>query len=546
MEIHLSASKRQQHSISARSPMKVSLREDFLLFRNATRENTKQVDDTSSSDTENEMVDPKMAVKCNICEKSYPTEKKLLKHQDKKHMIVYERPKKRVSFSDHVIVHEVKEYHKCRKCPKIFKEYKSLKAHSKLHHKKRKCYICNYCNKKFVDRVFFKVHIKLHCDVCGLLFSSKLKYLQHRHKACRIQKKHQCRICNESYFRYMDLKDHSLEHLRLCYVCDVCKEQFDTKCAIAHHLKFLHSGRRPRTLYKILNIGTERLYLCRFCDESSVDKRLIEKHTQLLPDLSNRAMTGYRDFYFCDQCMRKFSTETDMLQHKWTHFLKTSDNTQVQLQSVLVNKKPKLKTTYKVNDVIPERFNPKVVLEKLAIDPFPNYMSFNCKKFDIVTGEIKKAIVDPKSKKTIVSKHQCPICGKYYSTNYCLNRHIESQHKNSENLHCHVCEETFVWPSLLRSHKCLRLNHSEHPFQNSNPEAPFHNYSEQNAFDDFNISYDDDYLNNIDFEIPAPIVELTESENVFIPNNLIDQDGGKVCISQNGYKVVVQEVPVEF
>lgn len=138
------------------------------------------------------------------------------------------------------------------------------------------------------------------------------------------------------------------------------------------------------------------------------------------------------------------------------------------------------------------------------------------------------------------------ICGKYYSTNYCLNRHIESQHKNSENLHCHVCEETFVWPSLLRSHKCLRLNHSEHPFQNSNPEAPFHNYSEQNAFDDFNISYDDDYLNNIDFEIPAPIVELTESENVFIPNNLIDQDGGKVCISQNGYKVVVQEVPVEF
>lgn len=346
------------------------------------------------------------SIKCKICEKVYASEKKLLNHQENKHMIVYKpepKPQKRVSFSDHIIVHEVKEYHKCRKCTKIFEDYKSLKVHMKHKHKKRKCYICNYCNKNFVDRMFFKVHIKLHCDVCGLLLPNKAACLDHRRNVCRILKLHKCKTCDTSFFRFMDLKDHSYEHLNTFFICDICKDQFSTKCAVSHHISFLHSKKRPTALYAMRNLGSERLYLCNFCDESSVDRDIIEAHVQTLPDLTNRAMTGYKDFYFCDQCLKKFVTEQDMLQHKWTHFLKTSDNSQVRTKGILA--KPKMnniKTKYNIHEKIPDHFQPSIVLTRIEKD-------VNLKINGLFNGinnygEIKK------TKKTMMSKHQCQVC----------------------------------------------------------------------------------------------------------------------------------------
>lgn len=369
----------------------------------------------SSSDSEGDNSSD-MAVKCKICDKSYNSEKKLLKHQQNKH-IIYKTPNKtpkRVSFSDHVIIHEVKEYHKCRKCPKIFEDYKSLKQHMRQWHKKRKCYICNYCNKKFVDRMFFKVHIRLHCDVCGMLFSKRSKYLEHRRDTCRVYKLYKCKTCEESFFKIMDLKDHSYDHTNDCLVCDICKEKFKTKCAIAHHFSFLHSEKiRPLELYVMRKMGTERLYLCKFCDESSVERDVIEMHIGSLPDLSNKATTGYKDYYFCDQCMKQFDTETDMLQHKWTHFLKTNNNSEVKPKSILTKSKPE-KMIYNIKEEIPTFLKPYIVLEKLEELRPTQFIEFvEQKEFEIATTTVnimKKALVDPKSKKTILSKHQCEVC----------------------------------------------------------------------------------------------------------------------------------------
>lgn len=367
----------------------------------------------SSSDSEK---DPDMAtLQCKICEKRYSNEKKLLKHQENKHMIVC-KPQKRVSFSDHVIIHEVQEFHKCRKCPKIFKAYYLLKSHTKMHHKKRKCYICNYCSKKFVDRTFFKVHIKLHCDVCGLFLPNKVTFTDHRRNVCRVLKLHPCKTCEEVYFSIMDLKDHSYEHAAACYVCDICKDQCTTKCAIAHHIAFLHSNDRPTSLYEMRTLGNERLYLCNFCEESSVERDALERHVELLPDLSNKAMTGYKDYYFCDQCFKKFDTESDMLQHKWTHFLITSDNSQDREK---VEKK-QMKMTYKIDEPIPEYMKPQLVLKRIKIGGktlVPTAEYIDSRNFDVKTGTLKKPLVDPKSKKTILSQHQCQvgILLKYYS-----------------------------------------------------------------------------------------------------------------------------------
>lgn len=80
-------------------------------------------------------------------------------------------------------------------------------------------------------------------------------------------------------------------------------------------------------------------------------------------------------------------------------------------------------------------------------------------------------------------------------------------------------------------------------FGDARPEIHFDNLNEigENGFDDLNIGENDDYLNTLDFEIPAPIVELTEYENC-APETL----DRFTPLSNLGYKVVMQEVPIEF
>ncbi|XP_038221430.1 zinc finger protein 271-like isoform X1 [Zerene cesonia] len=493
--------------------------------------------------------DTKLILKCKICQKAYSSEKKLQNHQENKHLLVYKpqaKTPKRVSFSDYVIIHEVKEYHRCRKCPKIFENYTALKVHMKRKHKKRKCYICNYCSKNFVDRMFFKVHIKLHCDVCGQLLLNKQDLMEHRRNICNVVKKYTCKTCDESYFSFMNLKDHSYDHLGTFFICDICKDQFQGKCEVAHHIQFLHTTQRPQDMYEIRNLGSETLYTCRFCNTSSEERDVIENHVSTLPDLTNKVMTGYDDFYFCDQCLKKFPNETDMLKHKWSHFLNSTDNSQ---ERPMPNSK-KTKQTYNASEKIPEYMQPQLVLEKIKIggrvvsEPIKFVKVQNV---DIQNGEIKKPVIDPVSKKTIISKHQCSTCHKYFSSNYCLNRHILKVHKKFDNLQCHRCEETFVWPSLLLSHNCICNDIPEMAFDDARPETQIDNIESQDCLDDLMVS-DESYMNSLDYEMPSPICELTEYENVRIVLNYDNCVASpKLCVNPlPDYNVVMQEVPIEF
>ncbi|XP_045509014.1 zinc finger protein 26-like isoform X2 [Colias croceus] len=272
--------------------------------------------------------DAKLMLKCKICEKAYTSEKKLKNHQENKHLLVYKpraKTPKRVSFSDHVIVHEVKEYHRCRKCPKIFENYTALKVHMKRNHKKQ-----------FMQPKLVLEKIK----VGGRVVSEPLKFV------------------------------------------------------------------------KVKNV-------------------------------------------------------------------------------------------------------------------------------DIQSGEIKKPVIDPVSKKTIISKHQCATCMKYFSSNYCLNRHILKVHKKFDDLQCHRCEEIFVWPSLLLSHNCIRDNIPEMPFDDARPEIQIDNMPED-YIDDF-----DSDMNSLDYDMPAPICELTEYENVRIVLNYDDGTSStKICVNPLPDYNVLQEVPI--
>ncbi|XP_053622466.1 uncharacterized protein LOC128682029 isoform X2 [Plodia interpunctella] len=250
----------------------------------------------------------------------------------------------------------------------------------------------------------------------------------------------------------------------------------------------------------------------------------------------------------CKICEKVYSSEKKLQNHQQNkHMIVYRPEKKPQKKMREKEKaKGKIKTTYKVGEKIPEYMMPSIVLEKISIggkvlEDTIDFVDVN--NFDIHHGLIKKAIVDPKSKKTLLSKHQCPTCHKYFSSRYCMNRHIENVHhanRDYENLRCKVCEEIFVWPSLLQSHKCIRSFIPEMPFEDARSEIHFDNLHEitQNGIDDFNITDHEDYINSVDFEIPAPIVTLSECDEQYIPNDN--------PIQNLGYKVIMQEVPIEF
>ncbi|XP_013196618.2 uncharacterized protein LOC106139675 isoform X2 [Amyelois transitella] len=258
---------------------------------------------------------------------------------------------------------------------------------------------------------------------------------------------------------------------------------------------------------------------CKICEKIYSSEKKLQNHQQ------NKHMIVYRP-------KSKPQKKVSFSDHVIVHEIRAS-----------IESAPKVKTKFKVGEKIPDYMLPSVVVEKIIVggkdlEDTIDFVDVN--SFDVHNGMIKKAVVDPRSKKTIVSRHQCETCHKFYSSRYCLNRHIETQHGDYENLRCKVCEETFVWPSLLKTHKCIRSFIPEMPFEDARPEIHFDNLNEltQNSIDNFNIVDSDDYMNSVDFEIPAPIVSLNEGDEQFIPNDN--------TLQNIGYKVVMQEVPIEF
>lgn len=87
------------------------------------------------------------------------------------------------------------------------------------------------------------------------------------------------------------------------------------------------------------------------------------------------------------------------------------------------------------------------------------------------------------------------------------------------------------------------------PFEDARPEIHFDNLQEftESGFDDLIIDSNDDYINSVDFEIPAPIVELHEN---YVSDNFVsstvNNDMEDSFMAPVGYKVVMHEVPIEF
>ncbi|XP_054274295.1 PR domain zinc finger protein 5-like isoform X2 [Macrosteles quadrilineatus] len=197
----------------------------------------------------------KNMIHCNMCEKSFFTEKTLLSHKASQHG---EKTKKALScskckndfFSERTYQNHVEFAHRsglnCKYCDKSQDNIKKLILHEKKHLRQNKNIIkCNICGKVVKTKQALKTHKILHgsnnsaCEVCNKTFKSYHSLREHSAKHSGLQeKKFFCEVCGKGFYYYDSHTRHRRVHLDpLLFQCKSCKERFQSKLKLIEHMK---------------------------------------------------------------------------------------------------------------------------------------------------------------------------------------------------------------------------------------------------------------------------------------------------------------------
>ena len=151
---------------------------------------------------------------CNICQKTFNTSTKCLRHIR--------------------TVHNETRNHKCKFCEKSFKIKDHLIAHINRNHLHK----CEFCEEQFSKRIELKIHIKsVHgnpnkilnhkCQLCDTTFKSKCSLKKHVNYVHEGLKKHQCNICGQLFNEKYKIKNHiERVHEEQEYKCKDCDKVF--------------------------------------------------------------------------------------------------------------------------------------------------------------------------------------------------------------------------------------------------------------------------------------------------------------------------------
>lgn len=89
------------------------------------------------------------------------------------------------------------------------------------------------------------------CDTCGQDFSSREKYLQHRHihfpKKPSVQRTYECYLCKQAFKCKVSVHRHMWKHApleRYQFACEVCGTKFTRQMSLNRHM-LIHAGKNP-------------------------------------------------------------------------------------------------------------------------------------------------------------------------------------------------------------------------------------------------------------------------------------------------------------
>ncbi|XP_060071476.1 zinc finger protein 595-like [Ylistrum balloti] len=347
----------------------------------------------------------------------------------------------------------------CNICAKVFLSMQSLKRHKDFHVNHRRGFKCGKCANFFMSSTFLKKH---HCKSlsCSRDQSEKgnEENLTPEKVSPPVTQTHdhpqifKCGFCQSCFVSQKVLNQHmAITSAEQHHRCTECTKRF--YCAQQFHEHFqIHN-----TVHKVCYVCGEVLR-----EDEEVFKRHVLSHAEV-------------EEQNCNQCVKKFSTESDLEKHEKERIPSSKSNVPHQNEMDIDCEETDVTESATKNDK--GIFTDQDVLRHVHLD----FSTSPTSKSGRIL-ELEKEVTDmgdsptptrrsartprPSAKKLTHDKMEenellCKICLNVFSNKSSFKKHM-LDHVSEKNTQCKICSKTFKRSRYLNDHMKLHLGQEPH------------------------------------------------------------------------------------
>ena len=246
------------------------------------------------------------------------------------------------------------------------------------------------------------------CDYCGLAFARNHGLKTHV-ETIHLNKKFKCEFCKKEFTQSGSLKRHiETVHEGKRWPCDLCKKVFMINAHLKLHVKYKHLGEKP-----------ERSWKCDRCEMTCASQTSLALH---ISGVHEKIM------YDCNVCSNKFTQKGSLQRH---------------IRDSHLEKQPKSC-----------RICEKIYQSQRALVHHTRECHENEKSYQKcpICGKSYLRLDRHMKEKHQQMKYPCEICGKNFSYQRTLEKHIEVVHeKPTKKIKCEPCGK-MINESNFKSH----------------------------------------------------------------------------------------------